>query len=163
MTIDALAPTRERLARSKWLAPETSRDVQRVAWRAVCAFERLHNLGKLEHEQVQAGRKFRKHYLGSLGVDVREDDGGGYHDAAEHGRTYHAQMTDRARRAMTPRQFSALVLLVEEDAEARSVGELLARVRDEKSARTAGTVLVQEALTMVALHWGLQSHPPTRR
>jgi hypothetical protein len=43
------------------------------------------------------------------------------------------------------------------------VGELLARVRDEKSARTAGTVLVQEALTMVALHWGLVAHPPTRR
>jgi hypothetical protein len=163
MTIDALAPTTERLRRSKWLSPETSRETHRVAWRAVCAFERLHNLGKLEHEQVQAGRKFRKHYLGSLGVDVREDEGGGYHDAPECKRSYHAQMTERVRRVMSPRGYNALVLLVEEDAEARSVGQMLARVRDEKSARTAGTIIVQEALTMAAIHWCLASHPPTRR
>jgi hypothetical protein len=164
MTIDALAPTPQRLARSKWLAPETSREVNRVAWRALDIFDRLLKSGELELDQWKGSRKFERHYYGALGIDVREGEGSAG-DAVEFPRSYHAQKLAEMRHALTPRQYAGLVAVLEGELDMEGVGRQICRRSNAPQARTAGMILLQEALTSVAILHGFiaRAHPPTRR
>jgi hypothetical protein len=167
MTIDAsLGPTPERLRRSKWLSPETTRETQRVAWRSLDVFERLHKAGELEFSQLRAAEQFRAHWEGHLRVEVRMSDevGQGGGKGAEIPQHRHGREVAYMRSHLPPRQFSALVLLTESADCVAEVGRLLCRRRNKPQAYAAGLAVVQEALAGVALLYGLTSraHPPSR-
>jgi hypothetical protein len=168
MTIDALAPTRERIKRTAgWDKPEKSRTAKRPAWRALDVFDRMWKAAEIAKHEWEASQKFARHYQGSLGVDVSMGEGRPAHaiapDAGEYPRSYHAGKMAAVRAALTPRQYGALVFLVEHGDDLSEIGWRFCAFRNRPQARAAGMVLVQEALALAALHYGLKTpHPPNR-
>ena len=154
MTREALAPTREQLNRDTYEAPEINRDVNRPFYRKLDEFQRLFRSGTLEETQFAASRKLIYHWEGSLGRDVRLDEGGGPGAGLEFARTYHAQMIKDAELQVTPKQWKGLIILLEERGGVFEVGGAICQRKCPKGARAVGTELVSTALDLLALHWG---------
>jgi hypothetical protein len=167
MTIDALAPTKERRRRSlAWDKPEKNRSTNRLAWRELDVFARMLKAREIELEHAKAAERFEFHYRFYLGHDARLVDEPCKRSGRmpEDPRIKHGQEIAFLRRNLTPRSFSALVLLTTEADTLEAVGRALCGARNTPQAIAAGRALVQEALAALALLWGYAtSHPPNPR
>lgn len=149
------APTAQREARGDVQAPLIDRDTNRPYHRAVDEFDRLYQRGELEWCHKQAADKLKRHYMGSLGVNVATGEGLPPDERCEYPRTYHSQQVARAEAAVSPRQWKGLLILVTEQGRIEHVGGAACQVKCPKQARAAGRVLIQEALEVLARLWGM--------
>jgi hypothetical protein len=164
---DAIAPTPERLAKidkDRLEKPEISPHVKRVAYRSRSPFEVLHADGRISDGCKLAADKLTKHYLGSLGVDVRSGDGT-YDECLEDPRTYHSQMVAQMRDVVGhAAQWNALLALVDETMTLDEIGRHWMGCRTPVQGRIAGLALIRLGLERIEAHYGLSSnfHPPDR-
>jgi hypothetical protein len=162
----AILPTPERLTKStRWLRPVTDQHSKRDYHRALNIVDRLLDSGAIEPHQHRAGDKFERHYLGAIGVDVRVGDdcadGPGDLDGIPP-TTYHGEKMLEAKAAMTERQFRALVYVYEGEDQLANIGSALCNRRDRAQASAAATVLIEEAVTVLADLWGLSQRRAAR-
>lgn len=160
---ETLAPTPERLKKGHIEVPEVNQTVQRRAYRALTPIETLYKAGKISDACNRAGTKLTTHYLGSLGVDVSNGDGG---EPLEFPRSYHSAKLAEAERQINNRQvWGAMVRLVEEAITVEEIGRLLFSYNKRESAYGAGLATVSQALHRLATFWGMtadeyhQSYP----
>ena len=157
----ALAPTPELQRQRRMDAPLKDRETNRTAYRIVDAFETLHRAGHIDGEERQAAAKLEKHYLGSIGVDVRYGEGSGLADV-EDPRTYHAQKLAKARAELSVSEWHVIEsLMMDPAARMDDLGRLVSRYTDRAQAKAAATVLTQQGLERLCYLWGLKSHPPS--
>lgn len=164
---EAIAPTPERLRHARaYLPPEQSQSAKRPYTRVLDEFQRLAISGRLTAEQGAAAGKLRRHFFGAQGMDVREgDEPSGYcDDAVEYPQTYHAQKLAEAERAVTPRMWEGLSILLNDFGGVELVGSAVCRVRNPVQARAAGFELVASALDLLVRTWLLaqRPRPPSR-
>jgi hypothetical protein len=152
------APTRERLAKSTFDAPKRDRETDRKAYRVLSILQHILQRGEIDPEHYQAGAKFSKHYHGSLGIDVRNGDGGGNPDV-EDARTYHAQMIAKVRSQLTPSEYQIIVKLISEESTPLTVGFGLSSYTRKDSARPYGAAVIKCALDHLAYIWGMKQRP----
>ena len=164
MTMDALAPTRERMKRGEWLKPGTNRSEKRTAWKALDVFDRLLKGKLIDYEQRRAAEEFERRYRGWLCHDARVGNEPTFVSGrpAEFPSIKHGAEIAHMRQHLTPRQFRGLELLVTAADDVTSVGQLVCGVKNTVQARIAGLVLVQEALTTLVTLYGFATHPPSR-
>jgi len=161
MTIDiAIAPTIERQRKSLIVQPHTDQKTKRQAYQALGVFERMLSNEDIAPGYYEAARKFEKHYLGSLGIDVRSDND--YtEDAPEYPRSYHAQMVSRASQGakLTTIELWALEGIIEGlftcNKEIEDIGRRINGWSCRKMCRGYGLSTVTGALHRLAQHWGL--------
>jgi len=161
MTIDiAIAPTVERQRKSTVIAAHKDQKVSRQAYQAIGLFERLLRDQDIAPGYYEAARKYEKHYLGSLGVDVRTDDG--YNeDAPEFPRSYHAEMVMRSTTGakLTKVETWALQGIIEglfqPRRELEDIGRQINGWSCRKMCKGYGLSTVTCALHRLAQHWGL--------
>ena len=152
MLEDIAHPTAERLRRGDVLHPQISQTVNRRTYRSQDEFDRLHSHGVLDAAEHNAAIKLRRHWLGAQGVDVRNGEGGA--ESHEFPRTHHSQQVADAERATTPRQWRALIFLLEERGTIEQLGGSICQRKCPKQARAAGMELVKNALDPLAILWG---------
>lgn len=159
MSSDDIGPTREWQAKTRHVKPEVSRDKDRRAYRRVSMVETLFNRGELEYAHLRAAERLARHMEGALGYDVRgldpaEISGGA---STEFPRTRHANELEDAKRQITPREFSALQMLILELGTVESIGRQFYGARDKAISRARGVGLVVGGLERLALHWNFIS------
>jgi hypothetical protein len=160
---DTLSPTRERIAKGHVEPPERSQKQSRQYHRAIDVFERMRLRGTLDSHQLDALKKMERHLLGSLGVDVRSGDGGGFSDVEGiPSITYHSSKVAEVSGIVPDRQFAALSLVVLEGWELAKVGTVLCKFKSPGAAIAAATVLVQEASSCLVKMWGMGAIPRKR-
>jgi hypothetical protein len=153
---EAIAPTPERLRKSEFDRPEQSATVQRVAYRAKGPFERLHNRGCLSCEQLRTAQKIDMHHSGAMGVKVGNGDGGMPDLESEYSQTYHAQQLANAAAACLPRQWQAIMMLLEvEQMTMAEIGRMFSRHTQKAAAHGAGLEIIQAGLDSIGRMWGI--------
>lgn len=165
MTIDTIAPTPERIAKGGILKPVNTQKEQRTYHRHENVFDRLGRKEKLDGDQVRAGNKLEKHWLGAMGIDVRETDGDAGNTDVECATTYHAQKVAQARLALPSRQWEALAMILNGCDELYAIGGALCQRKQKDQATAAALVLIQEGLDVLVDIWGLKAgrhRPPSR-
>src|SRR3990172_4681737 len=152
--VKRVGPTEERIAKGDVLSPLVDRETNRPYHHALDEFDRLYKIGSVEWCHKLAADKLKRHYLGSLGVDVRSGDGIPADEACEYPRTYHAQKLDQAMRSVTNRQWHGLLILLTEQGRVEHIGGAICQIKNTPQARAAGTELILGALEVLAMLWG---------
>lgn len=163
--MDVTAPTRERIAKGGILKPTQTQTERRNYYRHETVFERLSRQEKLDGDQVRAGFKLEKHWLGAQGVDVRETEGDAGNPDVECATTYHCQKIAQAMQEVPHRQWEALQMILNGCDELWAIGGVLCRRKQRDQATAAALVLIQEGLDCLADLWGLKAgirRPPSR-
>lgn len=153
---ERISPTAERIAKGDVQTPKVDRETNRPYHRALDEFARLYSIGALDHWQRVTAEKLQRHYLGSLGVDVRIGDDPGGDSVCEYPRTYHAQKLAQAQEAVTPRQWRGLLILLTEQGNIEAVGGAVCQVKNPVQARAAGRELIINGLDIIARLWGMR-------
>ncbi|CAA2139553.1 hypothetical protein HYPP_01505 [Hyphomicrobium sp. ghe19] len=152
---DALSPTREQLRRATYEPPQVDQQTDRRAWRKLALFDQLYRRSEIEYFQFRAAEKLEQHWYGAQGHDVRlSDETGGSGERLEYPRSYHAQMVERARLELLPREWLALQCLLQETEDLASIGRKWRAVGTKTIARSQGLMLVSLGLERLAFHWG---------
>jgi len=153
---EAIAPTPERLRKGEFDRPEKSATTLRVAYRAKGPFERLHNRGCLSYEQLRTAQKIDTHHSGAMGVKVGTGDGALPDIDAEYSQTYHAQKLAEAAGACLPRQWQAIMMLLEvEHMTMAEIGRMFSRHTQKAAAKGAGLEIIQAGLDSIGRMWGI--------
>ena len=156
---ETIAPTLERIAKGRVEAPAIERNVVRRAHRSISEAESLLRAGKLTREQFEALSKLERHYYGSLGVDVGDDDRRHGINEVDYAQTYHAQKVAEARRAMTPNEYAAQIMMIETGAKPEDIGRCLGQWKQRSMATGYGLSLLHTGTDRLIKLWGLQAHP----
>lgn len=153
---DALSPTVEWLRKHEYEPPQIDQQTNRRAWRKLSPFDQIYKRGEIEYCQFRAAEKLEAHWRGSMGHDVRQSDdqAGSSGERLEYPRSYHAQMLAKAKETVLPREWLALMSLLEETDDLQSIGRKWRAVGTAKIARAQGLALVSTGLERLALHWG---------
>lgn len=162
---EALAPTPERLRRSKWDQPEIDSKTNRRAYRARDVWDEMLRREEIEMPEYRAAERFEHHYLGMMRHDVRITDstGGKVDETKRTGWDKHIYELDAARSALVPKEYRALELLTLGHHDLVLVGVELSNYRQGKTARAYGLRLVQGALERLSHHWEYRlKRPPSR-
>lgn len=163
--MDTIAPTPERLAKGGVLRPANTQTERRDYYRHENLFDRLGRKEKLDGDQVAAGNKLERHWLGAMGVDVRVTDGNEGNPDVECAPIYHGQKIAEAMRAVPPRQWESLQMILNGCDELYAIGGALCQRKQQDQAAAAALVLVQEGLDVLVDLWGLKAgryRPPSR-
>lgn len=158
MSFETIEPTREWLDKHRGRVdrPETDQKVRRVTFRKLAPFETLARNEDIDHEQWQAAQRLTRHWLGSMGVDVRDSEGGSNPDY-EFARTVHARELAEARNIVgTPQQWDALMTCIDETGTPEDIGRAWRLVSCRKQARAYGVSLIVLGLEQLARHWGMR-------
>lgn len=153
-TAEKIDPTPQRIAKGDVQRPQIDRETNRPYHRAVDEFDRLYAAGSIDWHAKLAADKLKRHYMGSLGVNVATGEGIAPDEACEYPRTYHAQKLDQAQRAVTSRMWKGLVILLTEQGNVMHVGSSVCQRKQEGQARAAGVTLISEALEILSKLWG---------
>lgn len=161
MTNIAIAPTIERLRKSTFEAPTVERSAVRRAYRVQTTPERLAKSGDISREQLEACNKFERHYVGSLGVDVGDDDTRhGDQDVVEYSQTYHAQKIAQAKGATTENEFGALILICQTDMLVEDIGRHYGNWSCKRMCRGYAIGLIQGGTDRLIRLWGMRTGEP---
>ncbi len=152
MTDEALAPTLEQIKRAVYEPPQVDQQTNRRAWRKLSPFDQIYKRGEIEYCQHRAAEKLEAHWRGAQGFDVRQSDDAGSGERLEYPRTYHAQMMAKAKEAVLPREWLALMCLLEETDDLESIGRKWRACAYRKIARAQGLSLVSTGLERLAVH-----------
>jgi hypothetical protein len=153
---DALSPTTEWLRKHDYEAPQIDQETDRRAWRVVTPFDRLFKRGELEFFQLRAAEKLETHWRGSQGHDVRLSDehSGGSGERLEYPRSYHTAMIVAAKRQLLPREWLAILGLLDGGDDLESAGRKWRACGRREIARAQGLALVSTGLERLAFLWG---------
>jgi hypothetical protein len=151
----ALSPTREQLRRDTYESPQVDQQTNRRAWRKLSTFDQLYRRNEIEYSQFRSAEKLEQHWMGAQGHDVRlSHEEGGSGERLEFPRSYHAQMVEKARRQLLPREWLALQCLLEDTDDLAGIGRKWRAIGTQKIARAQGLLLVSLGLERLAVHWG---------
>jgi hypothetical protein len=156
---DTIAPTKERLRRDQWDQPCVDQSTNRTAFRAKSKLRQLWDKGEIEADHYQAGLKFERHYLGSLGIDVRTGDDSGISDGRhkdEIPQVRHGSELAAAKSILTPREFQILSKLISEEATPLTIGFGLSGYTDRRQQLSYGISAIYSALDRLSYHWGMK-------
>ncbi|MEQ1718671.1 MAG: hypothetical protein ABL907_22240 [Hyphomicrobium sp.] len=158
---ETIAPTAERMRKGDVLQPSVSQTENRRGYTKEDEFDRMKRAGRLDPAQYNAAADLRRHYLGAQGVNVSNGEGGPA--GREFPRTVHAQAMWASELAVTPREWAALMILLQETGNIESVGGALCQIKNPPQARIAGAELVRTALDRLAILYGyIQPKKPPR-
>lgn len=174
---DALTPTKERLRKAKaYDAPAVDPKANRPYYRVKDAIQRMYERQEISEEQEHAARKWERHWLGSLGHDVRNGEGGGSGtDPIELVRSQHASEVARVQATLKAKiigenvfrtSWTALIDLVEGAHDLAAIGkQRLPSHEKRETARAVGLTVIQNALSVLVDLWqspkrGHPYHPP---
>lgn len=156
---EAIAPTRERLAKNEhWDQPEVDNQTNRKAHKVVDDITRAWRCGKLEFAHYQAWEMFNRHFEGSQKHDVRVTDTTGDPASASDRMPpwqYHGSKLAQARSALTPVQFQALELMCHGWG-FREVGLNFSPYRTRQQAESYALGKIEAALDTLAYLWSLK-------
>lgn len=153
-TAEKIDPTPQRIAKGDVLRPQVDRETNRPYHRSVDEFDRLYAAGSIDWHAKLAADKLKRHYMGSLGVNVATGEGIAQDEACEYPRTYHAQKLDQAQKAVTSRMWRGLLILLTEQGGPFHVGSAVCQIKNTPQARAAGLTLISEALEILSKLWG---------
>jgi len=155
-----MEPTVEWLARYVHETPTLDQKTNRQAYRKLSLLEQLRKRDEITAEQLRAADKLEKHYFGSLGHDVRSDDG--YTpDPLEYPQAYHADKLRRAAAAVaSPRLWGALMVAIMNDSPrtVERIGFTARATKRREIARATGLEIINTGLELLTLHWGFLTH-----
>jgi len=152
---DALSPTLEQLKRDVYEPPLVDQNTNRRAWRKLSPFDQLYRRNDIEYFQYRAAEKLECHWMGAQGHDVRlSSEEGSSGERLEFPRSYHAQMVEKAKGELLPREWLALQCLLQDTDDLAGIGRKWRAVGTQKIARAQGLVLVSLGLERLAFHWG---------
>lgn len=160
MTAQSICPTIERLRKGHIEAPCVERNVVRRAYRVLTVPEQLAKRGQISPEQLQACAKLERHYLGSLGVDVGDDDTRHNDEAVvDYAQSYHAQKVAEARKVLTPNELQAQMLMIQTSFTVEDIGRRLAGWECRKMCKGYGLSVIHSSSDRLIKLWGMQAHP----
>lgn len=162
MSTEAIAPTPERLRKSKFDTPEIDQKTERRAYKARDVWNEMLRRGEIDPPEHQAAERFEHHYQGYLGHDVRVTDAasGPVDEAQRSGWEKHCHQIDSARSQLIPAEFRAMELLTLGQHDLVAVGLTLSHYRNTVQARAYAIRLVQGALERLAYMWDFRMERP---
>lgn len=169
MSMDTIAPTRERLARAmSYDGPAVDQDVKRQAHRLHSLVEHIYRQHKLSKDCFDAYRRFESDYMSAqfcasrvcryganAGSTPIEQLTEAAMDAAEmqaERRMYAEARLERAMDAVGGRPLSALIMAIH-DTDLATIGRELSNYRAKMQAQAAGLTLLHIALDRLCLHY----------
>lgn len=157
-----LGPTPEQLKHDEYEPPHRSQRTNRTAHRRKAWFESIRNL---EWEHGEAAKKLEKHYLGSLGHDVRDHDAisDGFCSSYEVPQTWYASQLEHARQHVGPRAWAALMAQIDANPDRRinatTIGQWWGGYSNRPQAKAWGDALLLSGLDQLVMHYGLIRRP----
>jgi len=163
---EAIAPTPERLRKSKFDTPIVDQTQERRAYRARDIWDEMLRREEIEMPEYRAAERFEHHYLGMMGHDVRITDMSAPivdDPKKRRGWEKHVFALDEARQELMPKEFRALELLAMGTHDLKLVGVELSRYRNSDTARAYALRTVQGALERLSHLWDYRiKRPPIR-
>jgi hypothetical protein len=156
---ETISPTIERLRKAQYEAPTVERNVVRRAYRVLTVPEQLAKRGQITREQLHACSKLERHFLGSLGVDVGDDDSRHGLDEVDYAQSYHGQKVADARKLLTPNEYKAQMLMIQTEMKVEDIGHHIAGWSCRKMNKGYGLSLIHSSADRLIKFWGLQTHP----
>lgn len=158
MLYDTIEPTAERLSKNHFDRPEV--DQQRNA-RAYVARDQLWELLRAQdigQPEFQAGEKFRRHYIGLMGHDVRMGDMAKdrIDENAMPGFQLHGLVLQKCRDVLTHREWKCLELLLMYDMPVFQIGLEISRYKTREQSKPYALALIQTGLDRLCTLWCLK-------